>query len=130
MGKNEMTKVLIVDDEEAIRFVFKKFLTDAGYEVSLAAHETDAREILSAHNFDVAVIDRILSDGKSGMDLMKEIKKSQPSCELIMISGFPTFNESSDLVEGNSFVYLTKPVKKDEIIKAVGEATQKSRQSR
>ncbi len=46
-----MARVLVVDDEEAIRFVFHRFLTDAGYEVLLAEHTTDAREFLlaSAH---------------------------------------------------------------------------------
>jgi len=122
-----MTKVLVVDDEEAIRFVFQRFLSDAGYEVSLAAHQNDAMEFLSTKEFDVAVVDRILSDGKNGMDLIKEIKKSQPSCEVIMMSGFPTFNDSPELGEQESFTYLAKPVKKDDIVRAVGEAAEKSK---
>ncbi len=122
-----MTKVLVVDDEEAIRFVFQRFLTDAGYEVALAEHENDAREWLSADEFDVAVVDRILSDGKSGMDLIKAIKKAQPSCEVIMMSGFPTFHDSPELAEGETFAYLTKPVRKDQIVRAVEEAAEKSK---
>jgi DNA-binding NtrC family response regulator len=122
-----MTKVLIVDDEEAIRFVFHRFLTDAGYEVSLAVHEDDAREFLSADEFDVAVIDRVLSDGKNGMDLIQEIRRAQPSCEVIMMSGFPTFNDTPELTEGEPFPYLTKPVRKDEIVRAVEAAAEKSK---
>jgi len=125
-----MTKVLVVDDEEAIRFAFERFLTDAGHEVLLAEHENDAREFLSNNRFDVAVIDRILPGGKNGMDLIKSIKKSQPSCEVIMISGFPTFDDSSGVTEGNLFAYLTKPVKRSEIVYSVEKAAEKSRSSK
>ena len=127
MGKKEMTKVLVVDDEEAIRFVFERFLADAGYEVSLAEHENDAREILSANEFDVAVVDRVLSDGQNGMDLIKEIKESQPLCEIIMMSGFPIFHNAPEIAEGGLFAYLTKPVRKDDIVRAVEEAVAKRR---
>ena len=125
--EKKMTKVLVVDDEEAIRFVFGRFLADAGYEVSLAEHENDARQILSANEFDVAVVDRVLSDGQDGMDLIKEIKESQPSCEIIMISGFPTFHDAPEMPEDRPYVYLTKPVRKDDIVRAVDEAVEKRR---
>jgi DNA-binding NtrC family response regulator len=127
MEKKEMTKVLVVDDEEAIRFVFGRFLADAGYEVLLAEHENDAREILSGNEFDVAVVDRVLSDGQSGMDLIKAIKESQPSCEIIMISGFPKFHDTPETPGDIPYAYLTKPVRKDDIVRAVGEAVEKRR---
>jgi len=73
--ETKMTKVRVVDDDEAIRFVFGRFLADAGQEVSLAEHENDAGEILSDNEFDVAVVDRILSDGQNGLVLIKEIKR-------------------------------------------------------
>jgi len=120
-----MARVLVVDDEEAIRVTFQYFLTNAGHEVSLAAYENDARRILSDNEFDVAVIDRNLSDG-NGMDLMKEIKKLQLSCEVIMMSGFPMFSDSSKAEEDEPFTYLTKPIRGDEIVKYVEEAVKES----
>ncbi len=75
----------------------------------------------------MAVVDRILSDGKSGLDLIKEIKKSQPSCEVIMMSGFPIYDDSPGVTEGIPFTYLTKPVRKREIVQSVEEATEKSK---
>jgi DNA-binding NtrC family response regulator len=123
----DMTKVLIVDDEEAVRFVFHRFLTDAGYEVSLAEHEIDARKILSADEFDVAIVDRILPGGMSGLDLREEIKRSQPGCEVIMISGLPIFEPADEIADEQDLTYLIKPVKKDEIMQAVREAAEKSK---
>ncbi len=121
-----MARVLVVDDEEAIRFTFQYFLTDAGHEVSLASHENDAREILSDNEFDVAVIDRILSDSNSGTDLMKEIKRLQLSCKVIMISGLPMFKDSSKGEDDEPFTYLTKPIKGSEIVQHVEQAAKES----
>ncbi len=122
-----MTKVLIIDDEEAIRFVFQRFLSDAGYDVSLAAHENDARRILSSQEFDVAVVDRILPGGESGLEILKEIQMSQPSCEVIMMSGMPLNQDSPESIGGNSVEYLTKPLRKADIVQAVKNAAEKSK---
>ncbi|SPD74024.1 Response regulator receiver domain protein,histidine kinase (fragment) [uncultured Desulfobacterium sp.] len=125
-----MTKVLIIDDEEAIRFVFHRFLTDAGYEVSLAGHEIDARKFLSSHRFDVAVVDRLLPGGSSGLALKEEINRTQPECEVIMMSGLPIFELAAEASCEEGQTYLTKPVKKDVIIQAVKEAAEKSKTKR
>ncbi len=101
-----MARVLVVDDEEAIQFSFERFLTNAGHDVSWASHESDARAILSVNNFDVAVIDRILSGGFSGNELLKEIKESQPFCKVIMMLRFPVFDSLSDAAEDKPFAYL------------------------
>ena len=125
-----ISRVLIVDDEESIRFVFKEFLTKAGYEVALAEREIDAKAILSANKFDVAVVDQILPDGQKGIDLLKEIKRSQPSCEVIMMSGFPTSDLLSESAEYEAFGYLTKPVNKEEIVQVVAEAIGKKQKQK
>ena len=58
-----MAKVLVVDDEESIRFSYNKFLTEAGHDVVVASHLLDAKAILKKNEFDVAVIDRLLENG-------------------------------------------------------------------
>jgi len=119
-----MTKVLVVDDEEAIRFTFKKFLTDAGYSVWLAAHEIDAKDILTSTRFDVAVVDHILSDVNGGAQILKKIKELQPSCQVIMMSGSPTFNIKSKITESDYYAALVKPIRKDVLCRTVAEAAE------
>ncbi len=120
-----MTRILVVDDEEDIRFSLKRFLTDDGHEVLTASHVIDAKSIIAANEFDVAVVDRILTDGGNGVDIVKHIKKVQPNCESIMISAYPTFSSASKTIEYEAFAYLTKPVKKNEICQKVEEAVEK-----
>ena len=86
-----MPRVLIVDDEESIRFSYKKFLTDSGYDVAVTSHLLEAKALLPANEFAVAIVDRILGDD-NGMDLVKHIRKTQPFCEPILISAYPVLN--------------------------------------
>lgn len=124
-----MTKVLVVDDEEAIRFTFQKFLTDAGYSVWLAAHETEAKDILVSTRFDVAVVDHILSHSNGGVQILKKIKELQPSCQVIMMSGSPSFNIESEITEADYYASLAKPIRKDVLCRMVAEAAEKRTRS-
>jgi len=126
--RRKMARVLVVDDEEAIRLTLHRFLTDAGHEVLLAENGNDARDILADKKFDVAVIDKILPDGKSGMDVIREIKRYQSSCEVILMSGFPLSNDSAEGNEDEPFIYLTKPVAGNEIVRSVEKAAKKASQ--
>lgn len=117
-----MAKILVVDDEESIRFSFQKFLSNTKHEVTVAENIIDARAILSGNEFDVAVIDRILKDGQNGLDLVKHIRKVQPFCETILISAYPTFRSAAETLQYETFAYLTKPVKQEEICRVVEEA--------
>lgn len=117
-----MAMILVVDDEESIRFSFQRFLSNAGHEVAVAENIIDARAILSGNEFDVAVIDRILQDGQNGLDLVKHIKKVQPFCEPILISAYPSFRSAAETLQYETFAYLTKPVKQEEICRVVEKA--------
>lgn len=118
--------VLVVDDEESIRFSLRKFLTDAGFDVTVASHPIDAKGILSAREFDVAVIDRILPDGQSGLNLIKYIKSVQPFCQTILISAYPSFKSAAESLRCKTFAYLTKPLKREEVCGVVDEAARQS----
>lgn len=121
-----MARVLIVDDEEKIRFSFKKILTDTGHDVVAASHLVDAKAILSCNEFDVAVIDRILGTS-NGLELVKHVREVQPFCEPIFISGYPSFESASETLQYDVFAYLTKPIRKKKLCQTVEDAVRKSK---
>ncbi len=125
-----MARVLVVDDEEILRFSFEKILSSAGHDVISAEHIIDARSILVANKFDVAVIDRILTDGYNGVDLVEHISDTQPFCESILVSAFPSFTSAAALLDHKAFAYLTKPVEKQQLIQTVEKAAAKSHKER
>ena len=59
---NEQPKVLVMDDEESIRFTFEKFLSQDGFAVETAEGLSQADELITSETFDVAVVDRILAE--------------------------------------------------------------------
>jgi len=122
-----VSKILVVDDEESIRFSFKRILMNAGYEVIVTGHLIDTKAILAANEFDVAVIDRILSEGQNGLEVVKHIKEVQPFCETIMVSAYPTFKSAAKTFKHKTFAYLTKPVRKEELCRVVKDAALKRR---
>ena len=122
-----MARVLIVDDEESILFSFKRILKGAGHDVSVAAHLAEGKEILSSAEQDVALVDRMLSHGQTGIDLVRLVKKKQPFCETILISADPTFESACQVLRYGVFAYLRKPVKKNELCRMVADAALKSR---
>lgn len=124
---SQVLRVLVVDDEESIRFSLQRFLTDAGFHVSVASHPVDAKEMLPTIEFDVAVVDRILGDGEDGVDLVKHIKSVQPFCQTILISAYPSFESAAESLRSEAFAYLAKPVKRDEICQVTQEAAMQSK---
>lgn len=125
-----MPDVLVVDDEESIRFSFDRILSDAGYRVYTAEHETRAWEVLSSREMDVAIVDRILGNGQNGIDLVKKIREKSPFCETILVSGYPTFESAAETMGHGVFAYLAKPLKRKQICEKVAGAVEKSQKKR
>jgi PAS domain S-box-containing protein len=115
--------ILIVDDEEGIRFTFKKFLSAENYEVSTAQDYDEAIDRITEGKFDVIFADIILK-GKSGIDVLREIKKRKLNCPVIMITGYPNIDTASEAVRLGAFDYIPKPIQKDSLFHAIDVALQ------
>jgi len=140
-------KILIVDDEENIRFPFSVILQNAGYDVISAEYITDAKIILENNSFDVAIIDRLLLPDNGmdlvkhidetrqyklltpddGMNLVKYINETQPFCVNILMSAFPSFESASEGFTNNLFAYIQKPIKKTTLLDSVKNALKRNK---
>jgi two-component system sensor histidine kinase/response regulator len=117
-----MAKILVVDDEEVIRRLYNSILSEVGHEIFVAEDAEKAKSILSKEEFDVAVVDRILPGQEDGVDILKLIQAKYPLCQIIMLSGFPTFSSASEAIRCRAFDYLTKPVKAKKLCEVVNAA--------
>ena len=118
-----MAKILIVDDEESIRFTFDNFLSDEGHDVDTASDFQTALERISGTAYDLIFADIILG-GKTGIDLLQEIKKRVPRSVVVMITGYPNIETASDAVRLGAFDYIPKPVRPDTLIRTATLALQ------
>ena len=110
-----MKSILIVDDEEILRFTFGEFLQEGGYEVEMAANYGDALERLEASSFDLVITDIILG-GKTGIDLLEKIKDMGLNCPVIVLTGFPEIETASKAVSLGAFNYMSKPVDQETLL--------------
>ena len=115
-----MKKILIVEDEDAIREVVALNLRNAGYDVTEAASAEQALAVFSpASGFDVALLD-IMLPGMNGFSLCESIRRDSASIGIIMLSA-RTLEE--DKIRGLSIGaddYMTKPFSVSELLARVG----------
>src|SRR5512145_3427235 len=84
---SEKGTVLVVDDEEVMREILESLLTQEGYRVKLARSGSEGLEIAGREPVDVAIVDVMLPD-KSGIDVLDDLKRSDPELVVVMITAF------------------------------------------
>lgn len=114
--------VLVVDDEESIRFTLGRYLKSDGYAVLEAASTEEAHMLMEENLIHVAVIDRMLSNGEDGIGLMGALRKRQPLCQTLIISAYPSFESAAEAMAHGPYAYLSKPVRRDQILNKVNGA--------
>ncbi len=108
-------RILVIDDESNIRFTLHHFLSEEGYGVETAKDYKEAVTLISKNVFDLIITDIIL-EGKSGIDVLREINNRNMGCPVIIITGVPDFETASDALRLGAFDYITKPVKKHSLL--------------
>lgn len=109
--------ILVVDDEEGLRFTFKTFLADDGYEVLTAASYSSAMEIISEREPDLIFAD-ILLDDHTGIEILRQVRERGMICPVIIITGQPDIHTAADSVRLGAFDYLIKPIRQDKLLRA------------
>lgn len=121
-----MSKILIVDDEESIRYTFKSFLADEGHEVVSAPDYDAALDRIRKDSFDLIFMDIVLG-GKSGIDLLGQTKRAQTPCPVVMITGYPNLETSLSALRLGAFDYIFKPVRQETLLHTANKALQYKR---
>ena len=85
-------KILVVDDEENIRLLFKEELEEEGYEVEIASNGYDALEKLKKSQFCVVIMD-IKMPGMDGIQALNEIKNINKDQPVILCSAYGEFKQ-------------------------------------
>ncbi len=106
--------ILVVDDDDGIRSLVKKYLNDNNFLVTTAVSSEDASEKIKIIKFDLIVLD-IMMPGKNGLEFIKEHKKKLESPVILLTAK----GEASERVEGleiGADDYLPKPFEPKELI--------------
>ncbi len=114
-------RILVVDDEESIRFTFEAFLGDAGYRVETAASLAEALDLAGQNDYDTIFLD-ILLGRESGMKVLQFMHERNPNCPVVMVTGAPEIATAAEAVRLGAFDYVTKPVHQEDLLRIARQA--------
>ncbi len=106
--------ILVVDDDERIRTLLRRFLIRSGYLVSTAADAAQARRLLAGLDFDLIVLD-VMMPGEDGMSLTRDLRKRQSTPILLLTAKGETGDRIAGL-ESGADDYLVKPFEPRELL--------------
>ena len=110
-------KILVIDDEESIRFTFKMHLTNEGHEVFTSKDYSTAIEIIEKNTLDLIFADLILK-GHTGIEILSKVKELGLNCPVIMMTGNPSIETTTEAVRLGAFDYLLKPIYKAPLLRS------------
>jgi DNA-binding NtrC family response regulator len=120
-------KMLVVDDEEAFVAAMAKRLARRNVSMVSASRGREALQRLEEDPEIGVVILDIKMPGMDGIDTLREMKRSFPNVEVILLTGHPTFESASDGMKLGAFDYLMKPCDLEELLAKADEAISRRR---
>ena len=104
-----MQPILVVEDEAIMRESLQDWLANSGYQVETAQEEAEALKIIGKRDFSLLILDLRLPGG-DGIDLLRQIRASQPHLKGIIITAYPSVQTAVEAMKEGALDYLTKPV--------------------
>jgi len=111
-------RVLVVDDEESVRFFLTRGLSREGYAVEEAADGAAAIERLSSVPFDVVLTDLVMPR-VSGLDVLAAVHELDREAVVVLMTAHGTVENAIDALRRGAFDYLTKPFELKEVLVTV-----------
>jgi DNA-binding NtrC family response regulator len=112
-------RIMIVEDDNDIRYVVKLLLEKEGWEVAQAPNLAELRKSLAGPPHDVVILDLQLPDG-DGLTVLPEIKQSWPKSKVIVLTGHGTVQAAETAYKLDDVYFESKPVD-PEILRALVE---------
>jgi len=102
-------KVLLVDDDEAIREMMTATLEQKGFEVVAAANVTEALKLITTESFDVLITDLHMPNPSDGFAVITAMRHLQPKALTLLVSGYPDVKSAMDAILLEADQIIVKP---------------------
>lgn len=120
-----MGKVLVIDDEKAIRNTLKDILGLEGYDVLLAENGPQGIELFAKGGIDIVFLD-IKMPEMDGMEVLDKLQEAAPEVPIIMISGHGTIETAVEAIKKGAYDFIAKPLDLNRILITLRNATDKT----
>ncbi|MCL4504331.1 MAG: sigma-54 dependent transcriptional regulator, partial [Deltaproteobacteria bacterium] len=119
-------RILVIDDDKAMRDACFQILNRQGYQVELASGARQGLTLLERASFDAILLDLVMPD-MDGLEALKKIKALDPEVEVIIITGYGTIQSAVETIKAGAFHFLSKPFVPDDLRNLVNRALEKRR---
>jgi DNA-binding NtrC family response regulator len=131
MGSNltiDHLKVLLVDDDEALRALLKEYLGEKGLKVMSGKDGGEALEILEQEKegFDIVLTDLALPV-KSGLEILRAARKRNQETQVVIMTGYASLETAIESMREGAFDYITKPFKLVELEIVINKVAERKR---
>ncbi len=110
--------IIMIDDNDDIRFVLSKILKNSGYRVSEASNGWEGFQKMGKEEPDLVILDIMMPD-MNGWEICERIKADAPQIPVTMLSAKDGSDDIARSLEAGADRHLTKPIKKVEILRTV-----------
>jgi DNA-binding NtrC family response regulator len=125
----EITRILIIDDDENIRKVLTTILEDEGYDVESVDTAKKAIERTRRKFYNLALIDIRLPD-MEGIELLTKMKNTTPKIRKIIITGYPTLQNAVEAVNRGADAYIMKPFDMEKVLEEIKDQLKKQQKEK
>lgn len=123
MSQNSTARILVVDDESAIRGVLSASLTDEGYSVETAEDGAEAFRKIDEFKPHIVLLDIWMPGEFDGLEVLRRAKPQAPNTQFIMMSGHGTIETAVKATKLGAWDFVEKPLSMDKISILIGNIT-------
>lgn len=116
-----MERILIIDDDQDICLLLKKYLQKKGFETFVAEDGKQGESWLKKNKADLVLCDFKLPD-YTGLEMLEKIKIINPLIQVVIITGYSDVRVAVEALKKGAFEYVTKPLYPDEILLTIQNA--------
>ncbi len=119
-------RILVVEDDDAMRQLLVEEIGDAGYAVVAAAEGEEALAQVARHSIDVVVTD-LRMPGMRGETLLSELKAREPDIPVVIITAFGSIDSAVETIRAGAYHYVAKPFRMAQLLHALENALRERR---
>jgi DNA-binding NtrC family response regulator len=118
-------RILVTDDEVALREDLREYLSNIGYTVDIVADAASTLSSVAATEYNVLLLDHLLPD-TSGLDILPDLLAAKPTLSVVMMTGYPTVDMIISAVRRGACDVVVKPFELKELSQAIARAVSRN----
>ena len=119
--------LLVIDDDNRLRRLLKKYLTDNGFQISEASNAIETKQLLKLFEFSLLIMD-VMMPGQNGQELTKELRENDFETPILMLTAMGDIDNRISGLEAGADDYLSKPFEPKELLLRINNILRRQKQ--